>query len=619
MNWGHSLVITSLPLLKRPKYYLRPINLGSFHLPEPATPDYARFSSSLSQITAHLTDVDNMAPSEVKVHENVLTREATCSTSASDLGEKGDLSHVETFQTTYEQAVEGRLYNNGELILQPAKTRDPRDPMNLSLFRRILAIFCLTFFGALAASAELILGAMLPVFSLYYSGLNPKILIQISEKGGLPVGADPLATLAHLTPESPPIFEIYLLASLPVLMIGLSNLVLIPTAISIGRRPVVLITGVIAIIGAIWAGFSQSLHSHIAARCVQAIGAGTVESLIPFIIQDMVYVHQRNTWISAAFAAQGIIIIALGFSAPYLIIQLSWRWAYYVTALGAGVFLVGVFLWLPESRYQRTRAEMNGVPREDEGVVYEEHTIKSRLQLFTGKIDWQKGWNSFIDTLRTFFYPQIFFITMLNSAMIATAFAAGYTVAPALLTKPWAWPFEHLGFCLVPILISAVCVAFITGGFADWVANLAARKRGQRVPENQLLNLILPTLCALLGAIIFGVAGANQTKYPWEMFLLGLGLMTFGFLGANTIGAVYVLECYPHLAGPALVNIASFRCLIAFVLSFKVSDWIVELGYFKSFMIYTGLMAGFAVLIPVVWYFGPAWRRRWPATHFGDR
>lgn len=53
--------------------------------------------------------------------------------------------------------------------------------------------------------------------------------------------------------------------------------------------------------------------------------------------------------------------------------------------------------------------------------------------------------------------------------------------------------------------------------------------------------------------------------------------MAFGFLGANTIGAVYVLECYPHLAGPALVNIASFRCLIAFVLSFKVSEWVANL------------------------------------------
>lgn len=79
-------------------------------------------------------------------------------------------------------------------------------------------------------------------------------------------------------------------------MMGVANLILIPLAISIGRRPVVILSGVIAIAGALWAGHSGSLGSHIGARAVQAIGAGTVESLIPFVIQDMVFVHQRNTW-----------------------------------------------------------------------------------------------------------------------------------------------------------------------------------------------------------------------------------------------------------------------------------------------------------------------------------
>ena len=121
------------------------------------------------------------------------------------------------------------------------------------------------------------------------------------------------------------------------------------------------------------------------------------------------------------------------------------------------------------------------------------------------------------------------------------------------------------------MLIAAIFVAFVTGGVADHIANLVAKRRGIRIPENQLLNLILPTVCGLVGAIVFGVSGENPEDYSWALFLFSLALMAFGFLGANTVGAVYVLECYPHLAGPALVNIASFRCLIAFILSFKVS------------------------------------------------
>jgi len=538
-------------------------------------------------------------------------------------GDSKTLVHHDTTVTTFEAKAsneKGLLYReDGTLILQPAPSPDPKDPLLIPTWRKAVGVFSLCIFGAFAAAAELILGAMLPVFALQYAGIDPKFLLPFTEAGGLPAGSDPLKYLAEL-PNAPPIWEVYMLASLPILMIGVSNLALIPLAISVGRRPVILGCGVIAIAGALWAGFSQSLGSHLAARVFQALGAGTVESLIPFVIQDMVYVHQRNTWISGLFACQGAIIIALGVASPYLIIYLSWRWVYFITAAVAAVFLLAVFLWLPETRWHRTRAEMNGDAKEpDPSVVYTKRTFAYNIALFHGTMEWRKGWQALIDTLRTFFYPQIFFITMLNSAMIACAFAGGYTVAPALLTKPWSWPFLHLGFCLFPILIAAIAVGGVTGWFADWTSNWVAKRRGKRVPENQLLNLILPTVCALVGSVIFGIAGENIGMWPYEVFLFALGLMSFGFLGANTIGAVYVLECYPHLAGPALVNIASFRCIIAFVLSFKVSDWIAELGYLNSMMIYTGLMAFFALLIPVVYFYGEAWRKRWPAEHFGER
>lgn len=240
------------------------------------------------------------------------------------------------------------------------------------------------------------------------------------------------------------------------------------------------------------------------------------------------------------------------------------------------------------------------------------------MAVFDGTANWRKGWNAFLDTLRTFFYPQILFITLLNSAMIACALGAGYTVAPALITQPWSWPFLNLGLCLIPLLIAAICVAAVTGKLADLVANTAARRNGKRIPENQLLNLVLPTICAIVGSVLFGLAGEEPTKYSWGLFLFGLGLAAFGFLGANTVGAVYVLECYPHLAGPALVNIASFRQIIAFVLSFYVSEWISSMGYLRTMLIYTGVISVLALMLPVVYIYGPAWRRKWPADKFGQ-
>lgn len=172
------------------------------------------------------------------------------------------------------------------------------DPLNLPNWRKMAAILILCLFGSMAAAAELILGAMLPIFSFEYAGLDPKLLVHIH----LPEGTNGLAALALF--PGPPIWEIYLLASAPILMIGIANFFLVPLSIALGRRSILLTTGIIALAGCVGSGFSVNLGTHLACRVIQALGAGTVESLIPFIIQDMVFYHQRNAAISVVFATQ---------------------------------------------------------------------------------------------------------------------------------------------------------------------------------------------------------------------------------------------------------------------------------------------------------------------------
>ncbi|KAF2864174.1 major facilitator superfamily transporter [Piedraia hortae CBS 480.64] len=520
-------------------------------------------------------------------------------------------------QSTSTSLENGNLFQNGNLIYQPAPTSDPRDPLNLPFGRKCLSIALLCLFGALAAAAEVILGGLLPVFVLQYAGQNPsEVLLALSNIGGLPEGEQPLSSLEKLSKANGglPLWQVYLLASLPVLMMGLCNLLFIPISIAVGRRPVMLSCGVLAIVGAVWAGFSQSLPSHLGARCVQALGAGTVESLIPFIIQDLVFVHQRNTWISTIFATQGVVIVALGAAVPHVILYLGWRYAYWITAIAALVLLMGVFFTLPETRWARSIAEMDGIPREEDkdAPPYPQRTLKHDLALFHGDLSWKLGWEALVSILQTFFYPQVLFITLLNSIMIGATFAATYTLSPALLTHPWSWKFSQLGYSLLPGLIAALAVAAVTGKAADMLANLAAKRRGRRVPENQLINLVLPTVSGIVGSTIFGVSGSRAGEYHWGIFLLGMGLLVFAFLGTSTVGAVYVLEVYPRLAGAALANIASFRCLVAFILSFRISEWVLEMGYLHSMLIYTSLMSAFALMIPVLYIYGPAWRKKWP-------
>lgn len=139
-----------------------------------ATHSYSPANQSQGSLTTteHETGRSG-SENEEKKDATYIVEERSGSDSAasfSAVDEKPALEHINTRLTTYDQANDGRLYRDGQLIRQPAPSMDPRDPLNLSLTRKLVACFFLCLFGALAASAELILGAMLPVFALQYAG-----------------------------------------------------------------------------------------------------------------------------------------------------------------------------------------------------------------------------------------------------------------------------------------------------------------------------------------------------------------------------------------------------------------------------------------------------------------
>lgn len=254
-----------------------------------------------------------------------------------------------------------QLFVNGQMRCVPMPTPDPKDPLNLPNWRKWAAIITLSLFGALALSAEAIVGALVPIFVLEYAGIDPKILgsIDLSAlniKGPDGKAADPLQLLSSL--GGPPISQVNLLSTLPFLVNGIASYILVPLSIAYGRRPIILFSGAMAWAGGIWAGFSTSLNSHIAARAFQGFGAGAVEALIPLILQDMLFINQRNSAFSLVSAGQGIFIVAIGLTSPLIVVRLSWRWIYYLTAgTGLIVWIAMIFL-VPETKWNRSPEEL---------------------------------------------------------------------------------------------------------------------------------------------------------------------------------------------------------------------------------------------------------------------
>lgn len=142
---------------------------------------------------------------------------------------------------------------------------------------------------------------LLPVFLLEYSGVNPASVLKDPNFHSNP--ANPLSIIPPgVTPI--PLTQLTLLSTIPLLVNGIVSYFLVPLSIAIGRRPVLIIMATCSWVGGFWAGASTSLYQHVAARVLHGLGSGAVEALLPLIVQDMVFIHQRNKSISAILASQ---------------------------------------------------------------------------------------------------------------------------------------------------------------------------------------------------------------------------------------------------------------------------------------------------------------------------
>ena len=112
------------------------------------------------------------------------------------------------------------------------------------------------------------------------------------------------------------------------------------------------------------------------------------------------------------------------------------------------------------------------------------------------------------------------------------------------------WKFKTLGLAVVPIVIATPFVAFLGGWLADKVSNAVARRNGgRREPEGHLLNLVFPLISGIAGCVLFGYAAQNIKVVHWSVLLFSIFLIVLGFLTANTVLAVYIVESYPQWAG----------------------------------------------------------------------
>lgn len=99
---------------------------------------------------------------------------------------------------------------------------------------------------------------------------------------------------------------------------------------------------------------------------------------------------------------------------------------------------------------------------------------------------------------------------------------------------------------LTTILTTAV-IFLIGGTLSDKITTMICKRRGNREPEYQLPNLIIPIVFAIVGALVFGYA--DQFHLHYSVILLGNFLLGTAPLMAAPVIQSFVMESYPQWAG----------------------------------------------------------------------
>lgn len=160
---------------------------------------------------------------------------------------------------------------------------------------------------------------------------------------------------------------------MPTLTQGLSNLVLVPLALAIGRRPVYLFANTVFLLAVILAANCQNYSQHLAYRLMMGCSVGVGQSLVPLMVTESFFLHQRATCLSYSGAINSLFGLVWGMFVPNVVGAIGWRNLYYVvsdytcasTQLSDGTLLGCRYRWcrIPMRHLPHARDAIQPTPR----------------------------------------------------------------------------------------------------------------------------------------------------------------------------------------------------------------------------------------------------------------
>ncbi|KAH8660421.1 serine/threonine kinase 16 [Xylariales sp. PMI_506] len=493
------------------------------------------------------------------------------------------------------QGLGGIHLNNDKsgVVLIPQPSSDPNDPLNWSPFWKNMIMLQQCIFVALSIMPSQCISPLTPVFEAEWNK-NAS--------------------------------EVALLTGVMVIALGYTNFIIIPCSHIFGRRPTMLVCCAITLASDVWMAASPSYNSFMAARVINGFGTGANESMLPMVVADLFFLHQRGKFIGIYFYAFFIGLMIGPIIAGNMAAHISWRWFFWVCVIAQALNLVGLVLFFPETKFNRDElrgqdplhsepAAGSDIEKGEEGSAAVE--VESRGQAAALDASLGKGkpsrqqFNLLQGTdrkelrrigvhlwtpIEIFFNPIVWWAAWTMAGAANAFLLLVLFESPILSNPPYNFSTAAIGFANFAPAVGCVVALAVCGPFADWVALRAAKKnRGIFEPEMRLPALIPFLAVSLVALLALGLGG--QYKWPWEAIII-VGMGFFGFLTVSlpTVAITYAIDCYKPISGQIMVTATVVKNTFGFGMTYYINDWIDRSGYIPP----TGLLIGLTIALPLV-------------------
>ncbi|KAJ6018288.1 hypothetical protein N7451_001667 [Penicillium sp. IBT 35674x] len=495
----------------------------------------------------------------------------------------------------------------GSIQRLPVPSNDVNDPLNFTVWEKAGVIVSCCWFSIMSLSVVGGLGAILGIFREMY-------------------GAEGVSTT-----------HIIWLSTFPSLFVGVGNYLILPLGLVYGRRFATILAFVVNFAATIGCAVSQNFQQHFALRIIQGLVTGATESLLPLMLSEVTFVHQRGLIFGLYWTTQNVVTSCLNLASSYEAAALGWRWFYWVYVIAIGIGLILVVYGCFETKYQRRTQCLDGqvVVTDQFGVtqVFTAAEAQGYLQSLDADDDmnspdevrpkkaypqmlmlWQTPAGNPIQTVlmtwlhmfEAFTSPGILYATLLASVVLGCSIGMSLTYDTVL--QSYGWPAQNVGLINLGGVSGGFGGMLYAGIFGDWyVLHMAKRSGGVHIPEHRLTLLIIPGILMAISLLLYGfTAGGGST---WGGPFMGWTLLQVAFVSVLILSTSFAAETWEKNPGPVLVAVVGTKNIIAFGTSYGLIPMVAKYSYPTAMGILTAVTASVFLLGVPVYFFNPAWRR----------